>query len=198
MFFDIAGLLKTVGYVGFFSIIFAESGVLIGLFFPGDSLIFTAGFLASQGVFDLAIILTLGFLGAVLGDSFGYFFGQKIGPRIFKKEDSFFFHKKHLDSAKLFYEKHGRQTIILARFLPVIRTFAPILAGVGQMKYSVFLLFNLIGGFVWIFLLAGLGYFFGSFIPNADQYILPVVLFIIILSTLPTLIHIWRELWKKV
>lgn len=194
MFFDIVGLLKTVGYVGFFSIIFAESGVLIGFFFPGDSLIFMAGFLASQGVFDLAIILILGFFGAVLGDSFGYFFGQKIGPKIFKKEDSFFFHKKHLDSAKLFYEKHGRQTIILARFVPVIRTFVPILAGVGQMKYSTFLIFNVIGGFIWVFLMALLGYFFGTSIPNADHYILPIVLLIITISSLPTLIQIWKKL----
>lgn len=194
MFFDITVLLQTVGYAGFFAIIFAESGVLIGFFLPGDSLIFTAGFLSSQGVFDLATILTLGFLGAVLGDNFGYALGKKIGPKIFKKEDSLFFHKKHLDNAKLFYEKHGRQTIILARFVPVIRTFAPILAGVGQMKYSIFLLFNLIGGFIWIFLLAGLGYFFGTVIPNADRYILPVVLLIIIISSLPTLIQIWKKL----
>lgn len=196
MFFDVAVLLKTIGYAGFFAIIFAESGVLVGFLLPGDSLIFTAGFLASQDVFDLAIILTLGFLGAVLGDSFGYAFGKKIGPKIFKKENSLFFHKKHLDSAKLFYEKHGRQTIILARFVPVIRTFAPILAGVGQMKYSSFLLFNLIGGFIWVFLMALLGYFFGALIPNADQYILPIVLVIIILSSLPTLIHIWRK-WRR-
>jgi len=194
MLFDTVSLLETVGYVGFFSIIFAESGVLIGFFLPGDSLIFTAGFLASQGIFDIAIILILGFLGAVLGDSFGYAFGKKIGPKLFFKEDSFFFHKKYLDSAKLFYAKHGRQTIILARFVPIVRTFAPILAGVGQMKYSSFLLFNLVGGFIWVFLMALLGYYFGTLIPNADQYILPIVLFILIVSTMPTLIHIWKEL----
>ncbi len=196
MFLDIAGLLKTVGYIGFFAIIFAESGVFAGFFFPGDSLIFTAGFLASQGIFNITTILILGFLGAVLGDSFGYAFGKKIGPIIFKKEDSFFFHKKHLDSAKLFYEKHGPQTIILARFVPIVRTFAPILAGVGQMKYIVFLLYNLIGGFVWIFSLTFLGYYFGAIIPNADRYIAPMVFFIIIISSLPTLIQIWRGLTR--
>ncbi len=196
MFFDVAGLLTTVGYIGFFTIIFAESGVLVGFFFPGDSLIFTAGFLASRGIFDIAAILALGFLGAVLGDNFGYAFGRKIGPKIFKKEDSFFFNKKHITSAQLFYEKHGRQTVILARFIPLIRTFAPILAGVGQMKYSVFLVYNLVGGFIWVFSLALLGFYFGNSIPNADQYILPIALFIIIFSVLPTLIHIWRT-WRK-
>ena len=190
--FDLISLLKAVGYTGFFSIIFAESGILIGFFFPGDSLLFTAGFLASQGVFDIYSLLVLGVLGAVLGDSFGYFFGKKAGPKIFTREDSWFFHKRHLERARDFYARHGGKAIVLARFLPVIRTFAPILAGVGKMHYPTFLLYNIGGGVFWVLSLIGLGYFFGNIIPDADQYIIPIVILIIIISSFPTVIQIWR------
>src|SRR3989338_8122881 len=188
--FDLAALIKTAGYLGLFGIVFAESGLFIGFFLPGDSLLFTAGFLASQGFFNLTFLMALTFLGAVLGDSFGYAFGKKLGPRIFKKEDSLLFHKDHLERAQKFYQKHGGKAIILARFMPVVRTFAPILAGVGKMNYPAFLFYNIIGGALWATGLTLLGYYLGSVIPNIDKYLLPIIALIIFLSVLPTLIHI--------
>ncbi len=191
--FDLISLIKTAGYLGVFAIVFAESGLFIGFFLPGDSLLFTAGFLASQGFLNVWLLVVLVFVGAVLGDNVGYAFGNKVGPMIFSKEDSIFFHKDHLEKARIFYEKYGRKALILARFMPGIRTFAPILAGVGEMDYSTFLAFNAIGGFLWGVGLPLLGYYLGSTIPGIDQYLLPIILLIIFLSVLPSLIHIWRE-----
>ncbi len=191
--FNLVTFIKAAGYIGIFSMIFAESGLFIGFFFPGDSLIFTAGFLASQGYFNIIILIVFCFIGAVLGDSFGYAFGKKTGPKLFTKEDSLVFKKSHLERARIFYEVHGGKTIILARFMPVIRTFAPILAGVGMMKYSVFLFYNIIGGALWAISLLLVGYFLGNIIPNVDRYIIPIVALIIILSILPPIIHILRD-----
>lgn len=191
--FDLISLIKTAGYVGLFSIIFAESGLLIGFFLPGDSLLFTAGFLASQGFLNIWILSLICFLGAVLGDSFGYAFGRRVGPSIFKKEDSLLFHKDNLERARLFYEKHGGKTIILARFLPIIRTFAPILAGVGAMRYREFLFYNLLGGMFWALGLTVLGYFLGSTIPDIDAYLLPIIAVIIFGSLIPPAFHILRS-----
>lgn len=190
---DLISFIKAAGYAGIFGIIFAESGILIGLFFPGDSLLFTAGFLASQGYFNVVILTLLAFAGAILGDNVGYAFGKRIGPRLFKKDDSFFFHKDHLDRARIFYEKHGGRTLIFARFIPVIRTFAPILAGVGNMRYSAFLFYNLIGGIFWAIGVTLLGYFLGVIIPNADRYLVPIVIMIVFISLLPTIIHFVRN-----
>lgn len=191
--FDLVALIKTAGYAGLFGIVFAESGLLIGFFLPGDSLLFTAGFLASQGFLDLTPLMILTFLGAVLGDSAGYAFGRKVGWRIFKRDDSLLFHKDHLEKARQFYQKHGGKTIIMARFMPVVRTFAPILAGVGKMRYSAFLFYNLIGGFLWAVGLTFLGYYIGGAIPNIDKYLLPVIAAIIFLSVLPTIIHVLKN-----
>lgn len=190
---NLISLVKTFGYLGILGIIFAESGLFIGFFLPGDSLLFTAGFLASQGFLNIWILCLLTFIGAVLGDNVGYAFGYKVGPMIFKKENSIFFHKDNLERAKIFYEKFGKKAIILARFMPGIRTFAPILAGVGKMDYPAFLSFNAIGGFLWGIGLPLVGYFLGSAIPNIDKYLLLIILLIIFLSVLPTFIHIWRE-----
>lgn len=187
---DLIELIKAVGYLGLFGIVFAESGLLIGFFFPGDSLLFTAGFLASQGFLDIWLLLALTFIAAVVGDNVGYAFGASIGPGLFKREDSFFFHKDHLERARLFYERHGGKTIILARFMPIVRTFAPILAGVGRMHYPTFITFNLIGGFLWAIGITLLGYFLGSIIPGIDRYLLPIILLIIFLSILPGIIHV--------
>lgn len=186
-------LLELVGYAGVFAIVFAESGLLIGFFLPGDSLLFVAGFLASQGVFHLGLLTPLAFLAAVLGDSVGYAFGHKVGRKIFVREDSVLFHKKNLLRAEKFYERHGGKTIILARFMPVIRTFAPILAGVGSMAYPRFLLFNIVGGVLWAIGLTVLGYLLGSSIPDIDRYLLPIVAVIILVSTLPSLFHVLRH-----
>lgn len=129
----------------------------------------------------------------MLGDNVGYAFGKKIGPRVFNKEDSFWFHKKHLEKAESFYEKHGGKTIILARFMPIVRTFAPIVAGAANMNYKTFFIYNLIGGFLWSVGLTLLGYVAGKSIPNVDKYLLPILAIIIILSLLPTFLHLLRE-----
>lgn len=191
--FDLISLIKTVGYAGLFGIIFAESGLLIGFFLPGDSLIFTAGFLASQKFLNIWLLMPLLFVGAVLGDNVGYAFGKKVGPMIFKREDSLIFHKDNLERARIFYEKYGGKAIILARFMPAIRTFAPILAGVGRMKYKLFFFYNIIGGFLWSVGLSWAGYFFGNTVPNVDKYLLPVIALIIFISVLPVFIGILRH-----
>lgn len=191
--FDLETLIKTAGYVGVFGIVFAESGLLIGFFLPGDSLLFTAGFLASQGFLNIVILAVGSCIAAVVGDSVGYFFGKKVGPAVFKKEDSLFFNKKYIQSSQEFYNKHGGKTIILARFVPVVRTFAPILAGVGQMHYAKFFSYNVIGGILWGLGVTLLGYFLGSAIPNVDKYLLPIIAVIVILSILPGVVHVLRD-----
>ena len=190
---DLIALVKAVGYIGLFLIIFAESGLFVGFFLPGDSLLFTAGFLASQEYLHIVPLVLLTFAAAILGDNFGYAFGKKVGPAIFNKEDSLLFHKDHLERASKFYEKYGGKTIILARFMPIVRTFAPILAGVGKMKYGEFFLYNFIGGLLWGLGTPLLGYFLGSTIPNIDKYLVPIVLFIIIASMLPPVWHFMKE-----
>src|SRR3989338_8644806 len=161
--FDLISLIKTAGYAGLFFIVFAESGLFIGFFLPGDSLLFTAGFLASQGYLSIVPLSLLCFLAAILGDNFGYAFGKKVGPAIFKKEDSLIFHKKHLERAENFYSEYGPKAIVLARFLPIVRTFAPILAGVGKMRYQTFFYYNVMGAAIW-----ALGL---SFLPTAYHVI---------------------------
>ena len=193
MHFDLMEILPTIGYIGIFAIVFAESGLLIGFFLPGDSLLFTAGFLASQGIFDIHILAVICFLAAVLGDSVGYAFGQRVGKRLFYKTDSWFFHRDNLEKANSFYKKHGRKTIILARFMPIIRTFAPIVAGIGDMEYRTFIVFNLIGGILWAMGLSYAGYFLGNLIPNVDKYLIPIVLGIIILSVAPGIYHVLKD-----
>lgn len=184
--FDTIGLIKTAGYIGLFGIVFSESG-FFGFFFPGDSLLFTAGFLASQGALDVKLLLILFFVAAVLGDSVGYAIGYMTGPRLFSRKNSFFFHKSHLDRTRAFYEAHGPKTIVLARFVPVVRTFAPLLAGVGNMRYRTFLAYNVVGAGLWALGLTWLGFWLGGTIPNIDRYIVYIVLFIIFLSMLPPL-----------
>ncbi len=186
-------LINTLGLVGILSIIFAESGLFFGFFLPGDSLIFTAGLLASQNYLNIWILVLLGSICAILGDSVGYAFGKKIGPRIFTKEDSFFFNKSHITRSQIFFEKYGKKALILARFVPIIRTFTPIIAGVGKMPYKSFITYNIIGGVSWVTLMSGLGYFFGKIIPNPDKYSLPVVILIIVISVIPSIIEFLRN-----
>ena len=191
--FDIKQLVESFGYLGLFAVIFAESGLLIGFFLPGDSLLFTAGFLASQNILDIKILIPLLFIAAVTGDSVGYTFGHKVGRKLFQREDSIFFHKKNLLRAQKFYEKHGGKTITIARFLPVVRTFAPIVAGMGNMDYKKFLGYNLLGGFLWAVCLPLAGYFLGNLVPNVDKYLLPIIVFIVIASVAPTVLHLIKE-----
>jgi len=189
-------LIIATGYLGIFGIVFAESGLLIGFFFPGDSLLITAGLLASRGFLDIKTLIAVAITGAILGDTVGYWFGNKTGPRIFKREDSLFFHKKNLIRANEFYKKHGGKTIVIARFLPFIRTFAPIVAGVGTMEYSRFLFFNIFGGIFWVLTTSLAGYWLGNVIPNIDQYFLLIILAVILLSASPGLIHFWKDYRK--
>lgn len=188
--FDLVELIRTVGLIGVFAIVFLESGMMIGFFFPGDSLLFTAGFLASQGIIDIKILILGCFIAAILGDSVGYYLGHKYGRKLFNKDDSIWFHKDHLNKAQKFYDKHGGKTIIIARFVPIIRAFAPVVAGIGLMQYKRFVMFNLIGGVLWAIAIPLLGYYLGSAIPDVDKYLLPIVGLIIIASVLPALHHI--------
>ena len=196
---DLVQLIKTVGYVGLFGIIFAESGLFIGFFLPGDSLLFTAGFLASvpgsdgNTVLSLPLLLIGCAIAAVLGDNVGYAFGRRIGRRFFQKEDSLLFKKKYVLKAQAFYEKHGGKTIVLARFMPIVRTFAPIVAGIGEMNYRLFFSSNLVGGLLWAIGVTLAGYFLGSAIPDVDKYLLPIVIVIIVVSVLPSALHILRD-----
>lgn len=193
---DLKEILPAIGYLGIFFVVFAESGLLIGFFFPGDSLLFTAGFLASQGIFNIKILALICFIGAVLGDSIGYEFGRKVGRKLFKRPDSFLFKRENLERAENFYGKHGKKTIVLARFIPIIRTFAPIVAGIGDMHYKTFISYNVFGGFFWAVGVSSAGYFLGSTIPNADKFLLPIVLGIIFVSVAPGFFHILKNILK--
>jgi membrane-associated protein len=192
--FDLEEFIRTVGYIGVFGIIFAESGLLVGFFLPGDSLLFTAGFLASQDFFSFPILAVGCFIAAVAGDSVGYWFGNRVGRRLFQREDSLLFKKKHLYRAEGLYEKHGGKIIVIARFMPIVRTFAPIVAGVGTMHYRRFISYNLIGGLLWAVGVSSAGYFLGNAIPDVDRYLLPIVFLIIVISVLPPAIHVLQDL----
>jgi len=188
---------KSIGYFGIWAIIFAESGIMLGFFLPGDSLLVTAGLIASQGFLNIYILLFGCFVCAVLGDNVGYFTGYRLGRKLFAKEDSRFFKKKYLQETESFYAKHGQKTIILARFVPVVRTFAPIIAGTAAMRYKTFMSYNMIGGLVWTFGLTLFGYFLGRVIPDVDRYILPIVIVIILISSAPALWHLVEPRLKK-
>lgn len=194
---DLVGFIKSAGYVGISAIVFAESGLLIGAVLPGDSLLFTAGFLASQGFLDIKILLVLLMLSAVIGDNVGFNLGKRYGPKIFKREDSLFFHKDHVQRSQEFFAKYGAKTLILARFVPVVRTFAPILAGVGKMPYKKFFLIDIVANSLWALGLPLLGYFLGSRVPGIDKYILPIVVLIIIISVAPTAWHILSDASRR-
>jgi membrane-associated protein len=187
---DLVELLKTVGYAGLCAIIFAESGLLIGFFLPGDSLLFSAGFLASTGFFHVVILVPLVTVAAISGDAVGYTFGQRVGRRLYERPDSRFFKRRHLLAAEEFYAKHGGKTIVIARFLPVVRTFAPIVAGASSMSYRRFAAFNVIGGLLWATGVTLAGYVLGETIPSIDRYLLPIIALIIVISAAPTIIHI--------
>jgi membrane-associated protein len=192
-FLDPVYLIKTLGLLGVVLIVFAESGLLFGFFFPGDSLLFTAGFFASQGWFDIWLLVPLCFIAAVLGDSVGYWTGNKFGPKLFNKEDSFFFHKDHIIRAQKFYDKYGGKTVLLARFVPIVRTFAPIVAGMGKMRYATFLAYNVVGAFVFAVCITLTGYFLGQVIPDIDKFLLPIIFLIILVSVAPGMYHIFKE-----
>lgn len=190
---DLSTLIQSIGYLGVWAIIFAESGLLIGFFLPGDSLLFTAGFLASQDVLNVWLLIPGTAICAILGDNLGYATGYRFGRRLFRREDSWLFRKEHLHKAQHFYERHGGKAIILARFMPIVRTFAPITAGIGKMHYSTFLIYNIVGGLLWALGLTLLGFFLGNMIPDVDRYLLPIVAVIVVVSVAPSLLHLWQE-----
>ena len=192
---DVEAIVRWGGYVGLTTIVFAETGLLVGFFLPGDSLLVTAGLLASQPDFGLNVYL-LGLLlsiAAVAGDPVGYYIGRKTGPRIFTREDSLFFNKKHLYRAHEFYEKHGGKTIVLARFMPIIRTFAPVVAGVAEMGTGTSCSTTSFGGLLWVWSMLFTGYFLGRWVPGIDRHIEKVILVVIFLSILPGIIGWWKE-----
>jgi len=194
--FDPIELIKTVGYLGIFGLVFAESGLMVGFFFPGDSLLFTAGVLASAGYLDIFIVIPLIFSAAILGDNIGYWIGRKAGEKLFQNDDSFFFRKSYAEKAKEFFAEHGSHAIIIARFIPVMRTFVPVVAGIGKMEYRKFFFFDIIGGIVWGIGLPFAGYYLGSVIPNIDRYLLSIIGVIIFVSVLP-MIKMWIIALRK-
>jgi len=185
-------LVQWAGLFGIAAIIFSETGLLVGVFLPGDSLLVTAGLFAAKGFLNIYALLPVLLAAAICGNSAGYFIGRTTGPRIFRRENSLFFNKKHAIRAHEFYEKYGRKTIVLAQFMPVIRTFAPVIAGVGGMRFRQFIAFNIIGAISWIGSMLGIGYFLGNTIPGIDQHIEIVVAIVIFISILPGLISALR------
>jgi membrane-associated protein len=199
--FDLKDLIEAVGYVGLFAIVFAESGLFFGFFLPGDSLLFTAGFIASQGVFNLPLLMVLLSIAAITGDSVGYWSGEKFGRRLFTNEQSFWRNPRRLEAAHAFYEKHGGKAIVLARFIPAVRTFVPIAAGMAGMSYRKFLMWNVLGGIGWVVSMTAGGYYltdllrqmFGLAEKDIDKILLPVIALIIIVSAAPAVWHMYSE-----
>lgn len=198
---DVTHLIESGGLLLVALIVFAESGLLVGFFLPGDTLLFTAGFFSAQGklsnIFVLILVTTI---AAIIGDNVGYQIGRKAGPRIFKKKDGKLFRTEYLDRAETFYEKHGGKTIIIARFVPIVRTFAPVVAGAGKMPRRRFAVFNIVGAIIWCGGVSLLGYWLGSRIPNIDKYLLPVILIAMLISFAPAgyhLIKAWKEPKKQ-
>lgn len=205
---DLVDIIIGLGIFAIIFVIFAESGLLIGFFLPGDSLLFTAGVLYHSGILPgnvpivFPIFLLLLFIAAVAGDTVGYWFGRKTGPHLFKKPDARLFKQSHVQKAQEFYEKHGGKTIIIARFVPIVRTFAPIVAGAGQMHYNKFLAFNVVGGFIWTIGITSLGYFVGAAFEKAgmdiDKVLLPIIFGIILLSVAPPAIAILKDKQRRI
>ena len=196
---DLLEFIKWASIFGVAAVVFAESGLLIGFFLPGDSLLFATGFLIHAGLLpvNIHIAVLIIFAAAVLGDSVGYTFGRRMGPKIFSRKDARLFKQEYVHRAQEFYEKHGGKTIIIARFVPIVRTFAPIVAGAGKMEYRRFLTFNLIGGFLWAVGITYAGFFLGGLFEHwgleIDHVLLPLIAIIILISVLPPAIHIFKD-----
>ena len=185
-------LIEAFGTIGLFAVVFAESGLLFGFFLPGDSLLFTAGVLAARGDLTIGVILVGVVVAAVAGDQVGYAFGRRVGPALFRRPDSRFFRREHVEKAQRYFETYGVKTIVLARFIPIVRTFAPIVAGVGAMHYRTFVTFNVVGGLLWGVGVTMAGFLLGEAI-DIDRYLLPVIGVIIAVSLLPVLVELLRS-----
>ena len=193
---DPTHLLSSFGYIGLISIIFAECGLPFGFFFPGDSLLISAGILASQGHLNIGYVIIFSLIAAIIGYSCGYYIGAKLGTRLFERPNVRFLTHKRIAAAHVFFEKYGIQSIILARFVPFARTFAPIIAGTSDMSYRKFMLYNVIGGILWTTIVPLLGFSLGRAVPHIDRYLLPAIVFIVVASTVLPLA--WHLLRKKV
>ncbi|MCC6862569.1 MAG: VTT domain-containing protein [Bryobacterales bacterium] len=183
------------GYAALFLVVFAETGLLVGFFLPGDSLLFTVGVVCGAGKLDIVGVNLLLMAAAIIGDSVGYTLGRKAGPHVFNRPDSRFFKREHLNRTKLFYEKHGGKTIIYARFIPIIRTFAPFVAGVAEMNYARFISYNVFGGIGWVAFMTLLGYWLGS-VPVVRAHFEKVIILIIVISLIPALSHAFQA-WRS-
>ena len=190
---DLEELIRWGGYTTLAGIVFCETGIMLGFFLPGDSLLVTAGLFAAKGTLNIAWLNLILMVAAIAGDSVGYWIGSKGGRKLYARPDSRFFRRRHLLAARTFYEKHGGKTIVFARFMPIIRTFAPVVAGVGEMNYRRFVAYNIFGGIAWVFSMTMVGYVLGRSIPNLDRYIHLIIAVVIFLSLLPGFIHYWKE-----
>jgi membrane-associated protein len=195
--YDVESLVRVGGLVGLTTIVFVETGLLIGFLLPGDSLLVTAGLFAARGDLDVATLVLALSAAAIVGDSVGYNIGVRAGPRLFSRDNSLFFNKSHLLTTKDFYDRHGPFTIVIARFVPIIRTFAPVVAGIGTMEYKRFISYNVVGGIGWVLSMVFGGYFLGQIVPNIDKNIDKVIAAVIILSLLPVIIKFARERMKR-
>jgi membrane-associated protein len=195
--YDVEALIKWGGLAMICAIVFAETGLMFGFFLPGDSLLVTAGVFAAAGFLDLTLLLTLVSLCAVTGDQLGYYIGQKTGQALFKREDSLLFKRSHVLKAQAFYEKYGAKTIVIARFVPIVRTFAPVIAGVGKMNYRRFVTYNVAGGILWVFSMILTGFLLGSAVPDINKHIHYVIAIVIVLSILPAIIEVLRNRRKS-
>ena len=177
--------------------IFAESGMLLGFFFPGDTLLLSAGIFAAQGKLNLAALLVIAAGAAIVGDNVGYQIGRSLGPRLFRKKDGLLFRQEYVQRSEKFFEKYGSKAMLLAHFLPIVRTFTPVVAGVGKMPRLKFAFFDAIGDSAWAVIVTMIGYWFGSKIPNIDNYILPAVIAVVLLSFGPMIYHLTRAIIQK-
>ena len=184
---DPRDLIEAFGTIGILVIVFAESGILAGFFLPGDSLLFTAGLLASEGHLNLAVLAVGVPLAAIAGDQIGYAFGHRVGPALFRRPDARFFKRRHLHKAQEYFERYGSRTVILARFIPVVRTFTPVLAGVANMPYRTFVTCNVIGGLVWGLGVLLAGWALGQAVPDSERWLTPIVLLIVAVSFIPVI-----------
>ena len=191
--FDLNHLIIGAGFVGVVGVIFIETGLFVGFFLPGDSLLFATGLLASQHLFSIEWIVPAMVIAAILGYTLAYYLGQKIGHWLMQRPDSWWFKKRHLNDAKEFYEKHGSKALILGRLVPVVRTFLPVVAGMANMSWPRYMKWNIWGGIIWVVSISLAGYFLGQRIPQVQEYILPISLGIIVVSVMPALWHLWKS-----
>jgi membrane-associated protein len=191
--YSLDDLIRWGGYVVLFVIVFTETGLLVGFFLPGDSLLITAGIVAAAGGLNIWWLNVVLIVAAITGDSVGYAIGVRLGPRLFTRPQSLLFNPRHIERTRVFYERHGPKTIVIARFVPIVRTFAPVVAGVGQMEYRRFIFYNVAGGIGWVTSMTWAGYGLGRVIPNLGSYIHLVVGIVIVLSVIPIVIEILKE-----